>query len=250
MFVKNKKEKKVKKRSIQKDESPEESVHSLRSWIRKIEQTTSSVSARVSAVEKRLSGGAYNKEGDGSIGIIGPIETLLLHAKKDNTGELARVLDGELCFLHNEVATQQNDIGELKGKLQELEKMNETLGAELKATQTYLSEMKITWDKQMNETEQPKPLVMRVGSFAVPIELTGIIGGSLAFVIAFLVSIQQKEILLSPVFLVSVGVLLLGCALVKMVRSRSQSMISPSMEVSVETSSSSVTPALCKRKEG
>jgi hypothetical protein len=73
MFVKNKKEKKVNKRTMQKNECSDESVHSLRSWIRKIEQTTSSVSARVSAVEKRLSGGTYSKEGDVPIGMEGPI---------------------------------------------------------------------------------------------------------------------------------------------------------------------------------
>jgi hypothetical protein len=250
MFVKNKKEKKVNKRTMQKEECSEESVHYLRSWIRKIEQTTSSVSARVSAVEKRLSGGTYGKEGDVPIGMEGPIETLFLHAKKKNAGDFVRVLDGELRFLHSEVATQQNDTSELKGKLQALEKTNETLGAELKVTQTQLSEMKLTWERQKNESEQQTPLVMHVGSFAVPIELTGIIGGSLAFVIAFLVSIEQKEMLLSPVFLISVGVLLLGCAVVKMVRSRSRPLVSPSTDLSLEATSSHITPTLCKRKEG
>jgi hypothetical protein len=173
-----------------------------------------------------------------------------LHSQKKNTGDIVRVLDGELRFLHNEVTMQQNDTGELKGKLQELEKTNETLDSELKVTQSRLSEMKIAWERQMNEAERPKPFVMHVGSFAVPIELTGLIGGSLAFVIAFLVSIEQKEILLSPVFLVSVGVLLLGCTIVKMVRSHSQTMVSPSIDLSLEAPSSHITPVLGKRKEG
>ena len=53
----NKEKKKDKAKTKQKKTSEiyEENIQSMRSWVRKIEQTTNSVSSRLSAVEKRLS---------------------------------------------------------------------------------------------------------------------------------------------------------------------------------------------------
>jgi hypothetical protein len=68
---------------------------------------------------------------------------------------------------------------------------------------------------------QRKPLVMRLGAMEIPLEVTGIIGGLLAFTIAMLVWLNQKEVLLSPVFLSGIGILLIGSAVLKTVRLRS-----------------------------
>ena len=53
MLVRKPKTKTTKKKT-KKDTSSQDNIQSMRSWIRKIEQTTSSVSSRLSAVEKRL----------------------------------------------------------------------------------------------------------------------------------------------------------------------------------------------------
>jgi len=205
----------------------EENLQSVRSWIRKIEQTTTSVSSRLSAVEKRLSGKISESDGLKTIGIEGPIETLFLHVKKKNTSEVARVLDSELTFLHNELVKQQQETSFLKEQLGEIERINTTMTTELQVMQTVMSDLNTTIDLQMNQTERHEPFAIHLGSLEVPVEFTGIIGGILAFLIAVIVLIGQKEILLSPWFLIPVGLILIGFALVKMIRNRSRTPLRP-----------------------
>ncbi len=250
MLVRKRTENVGKKKTKLEAAGSEDTLQSLRSWIRKIEQTTTSVSSRLSAVEKRLSGGTIDLHRIGLDGRQGPVETFLLNMKKENVGEAARLLDGELAFLHNELAARRLETDELKTQLDALEKTNTTVTEDLQGTQIAISELKTTLETQMNQTERREPFVMHLGALEVPIEFTGIVGGSLAFVIAFLVLINQKDILLSPVFLVLVGLLLLGFALVKMVRSRSRTILSPSFELPIDTHSSQVKPVACERKQG
>lgn len=250
MLVRKKKENVLKKKSMLEAADSEDTLQSLRSWIRKIEQTTTSVSSRLSAVEKRLSGGTMGIHQTGQGGMEGPVETFLLNMKKENAGEAARLLDGELALLHNELVSQQLETTDLKTHLEALEKVNTTVTDSLQGTQTVVSELKNTLETQMKQTEHHEPLVMHLGALEVPVEFTGIIGGSLAFVIAFLVLINQKEILLSPVFLVLVGVLLLGFAMGKMFRLRSRAILSSSFELPIETPSGPIQPVPCERKQG
>lgn len=250
MLVRKKKERTLKKKTKAEAAGSEDTLQSLRSWIRKIEQTTTSVSSRLSAVEKRLSGGTGDSTRLNHSVLEGPVETFLLQVKKESVGDCARVLDGELAFLHNELVGQQLEVNELLTQVDALDKTTITLTQELQQAQVILSEAKASMDSQMKQSEQHEPLVMHVGALEIPIEFTGIIGGSLAFVIAFLVFINQKEILLSPVFLVLVGLLLLGFAMVKMFRSRSQSIMAPPFALPLEHSPGQLTPVPCERKQG
>lgn len=228
----------------------EENLQSVRSWIRKIEQTTTSVSSRLSAVEKRLSGRMSGSDGLKTIGIEGPIETLFLQMKKKNTPEVARVLDSELTLLHNELVKQQQEMGSLKEQIVEIEKTNTTNTTDLETMQTTMTELNTTVELQMNQTERHEPFMMHLGSLEVPVEFTGIIGGFLAFLIAILVLIGQKEILLSPWFLFPVGLLLIGFALVKMIRNRSHKLRHPFLPLRLDTSSAQLDLAQLERKEG
>ncbi len=250
MLVRKKKEHVQKKKKMLDSTGAEDTLQSLRSWIRKIEQTTTSVSSRLSAVEKRLSGGTMESPLVGHRIMEGPVETFLLSIKKENVSGAARLLDGELSFLHNELVSQKLETDDLKTHLEALEKTNTVVTEGLQGTQDVISELKTTLETEMKQTRHHEPLVMHLGALEFPIEFTGIIGGSLAFVIAFLVLINQKEILLSPVFLVIVGLLLLGFALVKMVRSRSRAFLSPSFGLPLDTPSGQINPVACERKQG
>jgi hypothetical protein len=250
MLVRKKKENLLKKKGINEESSSEENLQSFRSWIRKIEQTTTSVSSRLSAVEKRLSGGMSEPDNIYHIGMEGPIETLILDVEKKNERKLARLLDGELTLLHNEVTSQQQQTCCLKEQLEVIEMMNTTIKAELQTVRTTISEMSATSKLRMKRTEQHEPFVMHLGAVEVPIEFTGIIGGLLAFIIAILVLINQKAILLSPVFLFLVGLLLIGFALLKMVRSRSRNPLHPFFAMPLKTPSAQINPVPCERKEG
>jgi hypothetical protein len=247
MLVRKRKEKSSKKRGMKEGPDSEENLQSVRSWIRKIEQTTTSVSSRLSAVEKRLSGRMSESDGLKTIGIEGPIETLFVHVKKKNTPEVARVLDSELTHLHNELAKQQQEVSFLKEQLVEIEKTNTIMTVDLEAMQTTMAELNTTVELQMNQTERHEPFVMHLGSLEVPVEFTGIIGGLLAFLIAILVLIGQKEILLSPWFLFPVGLLLIGFALVKMIRNRSRH---PFLPLNMDSPSPQLDFVPLERKEG
>jgi len=250
MLVRKRKEKKPKKKGREKDVDSEENLQSVRSWIRKIEQTTASVSSRLAAVEKRLSGRMSGTDGLKTIGIEGPVETLLAHGKKKNTSEIAHILDTELTCLHNEQMRQQQEVNGLREQLEEIEKTQTTISTNLQTMQTSMADLQALVKSQRNKKENHEPFVMHLGSLEVPVEFTGIIGGLLVFLIAILVLIGQKEILLSPWFLFPVGLLLIGVALVKMVRNRSRSSRHPFFPLPLELPSAHPEIASIEKKEG
>ena len=250
MLVRKKRENSIKKKVMPGDPSSGENLQSLGSWIRKIEQSTTSVSSRLCAVEKRLSIGMMESESVHLVTMEGPVEKLVLNVKKKNAGELARALDGELNLLHNELVKQEQQLSSLKEQLVVVEKMNMEITAELQTVHTEVSQMNTTMELRLERTDRREPFVMRLGAMEIPIEFTGIIGGLLAFTIAILVAINQKAILLSPLFLFLVGVLLIGSAMLKMVRTRSRSLMRPYFTMPLTTPSAQINPVPYERKEG
>jgi len=232
------------------DSSSGENIQSLGSWIRKIEQSTTSVSSRLCAVEKRLSIGMMESESVHLVTMEGRVAKLVLNVKKKNAGELARALDGELNLLHNELVKQEQQLTSLKEQLVVVEKMNMEITAELQTVHTEMSQMNTTMELRLERTDRREPFVMRLGAMEIPIEFTGIIGGLLAFTIAILVAINQKAVLLSPLFLFLVGVLLIGSAMLKMVRTRSRSLMRPYFTMPLTTPSAQINPVPYERKEG
>lgn len=228
----------------------EDNLQSVRSWIRKIEQTTTSVSSRLAAVEKRLSGGITGLDEKNQLHLQGPIETLLADGKKKTTAEVARVLDRELALLHNEVVEQQQQTNDLREHLGVIEQINMTVTNDLRVVQTATSQMNTTLEHRLKHTQHSDPFVMRVGALEIPIEFTGIIGGLLAFTIAVLVLINQKEILLSPVFLFLVGLVFLGFALVKMIHLRTRALVHPLGTTPIKASSAQLNSLFSERKDG
>jgi len=237
MLVRKIKQNLLKKKPRTEDVSSQENLQSLRSWIRKIEQSTTAVGSRLSAVEKRLSSGMNESDAGNLLAMNGRVETLVLNIKKKSASAVARVLDHELTFLHNELIDQKKEFDRLKEQLTAFEEMNMTTTTELKTIRTAISQMNETIAKKMEQKGRAESFVMHLGAMEIPIELTGVIGGCLAFTIAIIVLIGQKEILLSPVFLCGVGVLLIGVALSKMIRARSRRTLHPFMTMPTDASS-------------
>jgi len=246
---KNKENVRSKKVSLE-GSTADENLQSLRSWIQKIEQTTTSVSSRLSAVEKRLSEGRTELAMRTLGGMNDSVEAILLDEPNKNTTEPVSTLDGELYNLHTTIADQKQEADTLKEQMHELRTMNTQVRLDLEMAQTTISEMHTALEHHMQNTARHKPFVMHVGALKIPVEFTGIIGGLLAFTVAILVLINQKEILLSPIFLVLVGILFLGSALVKVVRSRPQAFEQPSFSSPLITPVAQINAAPSKRKEG
>jgi len=250
MLLRKKKENFSRKKDAVRGADSEENLQSFRSWVRKIEQTTASVSSRLSAVEKRLSGGMMNADTSSKCSLDGPIQRLFSTGKKKNTPDVARVLDSELVLLHNELVKQQQETNCLKEHLGEMQEKHTRITTELETMQTVVAGLHTAMDLQKNKTERQEPFVMHFGSLEIPVEFTGIIGGLLAFVIAILVLIDQKEVLLSPWFLIPVGFLLIGFAFFKMLRLRSRTSLYPCLPHPLNKPPAQLTLAAYERKEG
>lgn len=250
MFMRKKKVNVRKRKEMYTECAAEENLQSLRSWIQKIEQTTASVSSRLSAVEKRLSGAAAEQNIRNPIGMQGPVETLLLHVKNKKAGQLARLLDGELSLVHNELVYQQQENDSLKKQIHAITETNARIAIDFQAMQTSISKIHIAMEQHTKHAEHHEPFVMHVGAVEIPIEFTGVIGGLLAFTVAILVLINQKAVLLSPVFLFSVGAIFLGCAVVKILRSRTRNRKYPSFSTPFHPPAAPMNAIASKRKEG
>lgn len=250
MLMGKKKVNVLKRKAMHEECAAEENLQSLGSWIQKIEQTMASVSSRLSAVEKRLSGAAAEQNIRNPIGMQGPVETLLLHVKNKKTGQVARLLDGELSLVHNELVHQQQETDCLKKQIQDIKETNARNAIDVQTMQTSISKINIAMEQHTKHAERPEPFMMHVGAVEIPIEFTGVIGGLLAFTVAILVLINQKAVLLSPVFLFSVGALFLGCAVVKILRSRTRTMKNPSFSMPFNPPAAQINAVASKQKEG
>jgi chromosome segregation ATPase len=210
------------KKKIRKDTiTSEDTIQSFRSWVRKIEQMTNSISCRLAAVEKRISG---QKNGNSNNSILtdtmdGPIERIFAVLKEEksskNIGEVSRALDKEFTIMQEELIAVQNDISSLKEKIDGLDSYLSGFKEDLKNLKISDSKLLEDIDIRLEKIERREPLAMKIGKMEIPIEITGIIGGILAFIIAIIVIFGNKDIIVSPLFLTLVGFIFIGSALFK-----------------------------------
>ena len=221
MLVNKRKAKTGKKKPWTDSSVSEESIQSFRSWIRKLEQTANSLSSRLSAVEKRISYGNFSPSTGNFQGAAteGPIERLFTDLQKEKQGkdvdEVSKILDKELAFIQEELIAQQTEMATLKDKLNEVESHLTGFTEEIKHSQVQDSKNLNDFAIRLEKIERREPPLMKLAGIEIPIELTGVVGGILAFVLAILVVIDQKEIILSPLFLSLVGLVLIGSAIFK-----------------------------------
>lgn len=152
-------------------------------------------------------------------GTEGPIERLFhgLHTEKNDatTSELSTLLDSEFSLMQETLIAQQTELAALGEKFSEVESQLASVVEETKQTQTQQQEMLEQMTQRLEYLERREPPVMKLAGIEVPIEMTGLVGGILAFVLATLVFTGQRDIILSPLFLIAIGLLFIGSALFK-----------------------------------
>ena len=218
---------KTSKKKTKKDTSNQDNIQSMRSWVRKIEQTTNSVSSRLAAVEKRIS--RRNLESSNDLIqrnlLEGPIERIFADLKEEKNSkdldEVSKILDSEFSIMQEELVSQENEISSLESQLTTISASLAEIKEEIIKMQTAETQISQDVNVRLEKIERREPPVMRIGSMEIPIEFTGVIGGILVFIIAILVIVGQKEIIISPIFLAVVGILLIGSALFKTINLRS-----------------------------
>jgi len=229
MLVNKNKNEKAKSKQKKPSEIYEENIQSMRSWVRKIEQTTNSVSSRLSAVEKRLS---VKKNDSSSVQTSGvdildrPFKKVFSELKKDGNDtskelvEVAKILDSEFERIQDELVAQQTEVDGIKEKVEEINKSIANITEELKKTRVVESKYFTDFGNRLGLMEKRAAPIMKLGKLEVPIEISGIIAGFIALFAALFILMDQSSILISPVFLGVVGFVFIGSAVFKAVKSR------------------------------
>jgi len=218
---------KTTKKKTKKDTHTQDNIQSMRSWVRKIEQTTNSVSSRLAAVEKRISKRNIDSSNNSLPATMmeGPIEKIFTDLKDEKNNkdlvEVSKILDSEFSIMQEELVSQENEISSIESQLTTISVSLAEIKEEIK--NVHIAETQLSKDMQirLEKIESREPPMMKIGSMEIPIEFTGVIGGILVFLIAILVIVGQKEIIISPIFLAIVGILLIGSALFKTINLRS-----------------------------
>lgn len=204
-----------------------DNIQSMRSWVRKIEQSTNSIGSRLSAVEKRISNRMQNTNSNSISGLTiieGPIEKLVSELKEvrdEKTLEyLLRVLSGELSMLQDEFDTQQNELKLFNEIIQECKSSLNDLEGEIKKIKDIETRFLTDFRERLEKIERRAPPTMKLGDMEVPIEIAGVVAGSIALIAAFFVATDQTSIVTSPPFLSIVGCVFIGSALFKSMKSK------------------------------
>jgi predicted nucleic acid-binding Zn-ribbon protein len=219
-----------KKNHKKKNESKivEDNIQAMRSWVRKIEQTTSSISSRLSAVEKRISTQKIDpaKHSISGVTIIeGPIEKVISELKENGKSEekldyIFGVVDNEFSMLQDEIDTQQEKLNDFADKIQQINRYIHGLEDNLKKTREIEIKFLTNFRQRIEKIEHSAPPVMKIGKIEVPIEISGLIAGFIAITAAVFVNYEMTELLISPVFLGTIGLIFIASALFKSIKTR------------------------------
>ena len=201
--------------NIESKSREEVDVGQIRSWIRRIEQNIDSIDKRLDAVERRLSGEIFTSP------------KILKNESKSNSEvldrkiqELSRKLDEEIRNMREEmlrfgrVGDRTYFAGENRSRRGPVVISHSSKGKEgLTDEQEHAKEI-AELERRIERMEKRKTTV-KVGRVEIPIEITGVVGGVFAFIIAALLFEGYKNIVTSPVFCMLAGAVLVSAAALK-----------------------------------
>ncbi|MCD6146526.1 MAG: hypothetical protein J7J34_00785 [Thermoplasmata archaeon] len=201
--------------NIESKSREEVDVGQIRSWIRRIEQNIDSIDKRLDAVERRLSGEIFTSP------------KILKNESKSNSEvldrkiqELSQKLDEEIRNMREEmlrfgrVGDRTYFAGENRSRRGPVVISHSSKGKEgLTDEQEHAKEI-AELERRIERMEKRKTTV-KVGRVEIPIEITGIVGGIFAFIIAALLFEGYKNIVTSPVFCMLAGAVLVSAAALK-----------------------------------
>jgi len=198
----------------------EDNLQSMRSWVRKIEQSTNSVSSRLAAVEKRISRVSNNEDNiinvDTATGQrINKIFANLDEMDDKDFKEISKILTEEISIIQQELISQENEISLFNEKIEDLTQSFKNIKGQILKKLEYEKQVFENLGQRVNKIENRAPPVMKIGNMEIPIEIAGVVAGSIAIFAAFMVYIGEQSILTSPLFLGVIGLLFIGSALAK-----------------------------------
>ncbi len=218
-----------KKTNKRNNEKISNTVQSMRSWIRKIEQSTNSVSSRLTAVEKRITNKTSMDSRDNTSGLTiidGSLDKILTQVsdgnKEKNLEYVFRVLDSELATIIDDIENQEIEIENIKNNIDQINKSIDEANQELDKSKESISKTMVNMTNRIEDLERIAPPTMKIGSMEIPIEISGITAGSIAIFAALMVSINKTDIITNAAFLGFAGILFIGATVFKTLKSKKQ----------------------------
>ena len=172
-----------------------EGINEINNWLQRIQQRVESIEKRLDAVERRLSGESFE-----SVKFVGGV--------KEDSGLIKKL---------------EEEINELREELKKIDKS----GRDKKEKEVVISLKKkgiednvlkeiANMERRLERLEKKKATpVVKVGKIEVPVEITGIVGGLLALFIAALLFGGYKKLVISPPFVMFIGIVLLTATALK-----------------------------------
>jgi tetrahydromethanopterin S-methyltransferase subunit F len=217
----------IAKKNKKKDEKSElekyeENIQSMRSWVRKVEQSANSLSGRLKAVEERISSSnRVNPLVSSDLSKTGNrlgSNPLAENVENEELLDFSNDLLDEINVVKEELACQQGQIMSFESKMDDLNSSLEDAKKEILGR--IEAEKKVLDDvsSRVEKVEDRSPFYMRLGRLEFPLEIAGVLSGFIAFIAAVLMYYDMKLLLISPPFLISVGILFFAAALFKSIK--------------------------------
>ncbi|MBS3749292.1 MAG: hypothetical protein KGY67_06285 [Candidatus Thermoplasmatota archaeon] len=168
-------------------------VSEMQTWMRNLEQQVSSVGARLGAVENRLSHAANTN----------------LYESKDDESVMYSTSSVET--VHASINTQ---VRSLEKQMQSLTQSFSKINHQVQRLDEFKKNSKKK-ESQLNNQIRPQSFIMKIGKKEIPLELTGIIGGLVTFIVAGLVVFNASNIVLNPWFLMGIGSLFITSSVLR-----------------------------------
>ncbi len=218
--------KKSKKKKTIKNSISNDNIQSMRSWIRNIEQATNSIGSRLSAVERRISlKDNYQTDNTRSTFNISekPFQNILSELKENEYLEniveyIINAFENKFALIDGKIQSQHAENEIINEKIKELNKSLDDNYKEIKKTKNLEIKILTDFKRRIEKIEKRAPPTMKIGKTEIPIEISGLIAGSISLLAAFLVSFNQQEILISPTFLGLLGLLFISTTVFKSIK--------------------------------
>ncbi len=193
------------------DDRQDMDIGDMRGSLRKLEQTIESLSTRLDAVERRLS----------DMDFEGPVvmDTENRPSPHPSIRQLSKKINSEITQLQQElqeIKRAQADTHQ-PGKAGQQSSASPTVipaGKNNRGGSDAHRKKVAELERKMEVLEGQKATV-QVGRIEIPLEISGIVGGMLAFLIAALLFQGHRGLVASPAFVASLGVLLVIAAACK-----------------------------------
>ncbi|MCD6481844.1 MAG: hypothetical protein J7L31_06205 [Thermoplasmata archaeon] len=179
----------------------------ITNWIQKFKQNLDSLEKRVDAIERRLSGEPFKMTKFG----------------EDTKAEGYESVRGYVSKMEQEISLIRKEIEKIKGskgivmpntESKEVVISLKKRGGEI--SNGYAKHL-ANIERRLERLEKIRKATatVKVGKIEVPFEVTGLIGGFLAFLIAILLFEGYKELVISPPFVMFIGLVLLTATALK-----------------------------------